>query len=358
MKISKKAPAKATVGVADLLATFQKDKGDAIGSFGGRLVNSTRIPTGLFPLDLALGGGFPRGKTTTIFGPESSNKTNIALRAIAMHQLLWPELICVFVDVENEFDPAWAKALGVNTDQLVVLKPAYAEEAVDLIEGMLHAHDVGMVVLDSIAALVGTAELEKSAEGAVVGGVSLIMGKLYRKTVNALSEAEKQGRYPSLFYINQITTKIGVMFGNPEAEPGGNKPKYQSAIRLRVHGSNVMDKTISDVMPVAKEVSFVIKKWKTPILAASGRFEMATQPHKGLQVGQCDDFNTVSEYLKTFGLFDKGDKGKGWLIYGQHYDTIAPFRERLYGDEKFGAQIRRHIISTMLKGTVLEEGEA
>lgn len=357
VKIAKKSTAKETVGVLDMLKTFQKDKGDSIGSVGGQLVNATRIPTGLFPLDLALGGGFPRGKVTSIFGPESSNKTNIALRAIAMHQMLWPELLCVFVDLENEFNPEWAALLGVDTSRLVVLKPAYAEECVDLVEGMLHAHDVGLVVLDSIAAMVSTAELEKSAEGAIVGGVGTIIGKLYRKTIAAFIEAEKQGRYPSLFYINQITTKIGVMFGNPETEPGGNKPRFQSAIRLRVHGANVMDKTVSDVMPVAKEVNFVVKKWKTPILAASGKFVMATQPHKGLQIGQCDDFNTVSEYLKAYGKFEKGEKNKGWDIYGEHYDTIAPFKERLYGDPMFGSQVRQFIINTMLKQGVLEEGD-
>lgn len=356
MAVKIKTTAKATVGVADMLATFQKDKGEGIGSFGGRLVNSTRIPTGLFPLDLALGGGFPRGKVTTIFGPESSNKTNLALLAIAMHQRLWPGLICVFVDLENEFDPVWAAQLGVDTKKLVVLKPAYAEEAVDLIEGMLHAHDVGMVVLDSVAAMVGTAELEKSAEGATVGGVSLIMGKLYRKTVAALSAAEKEGRYPTLFYINQVTTKIGVMFGDPETTPGGNKPRFQSAIILRVYGKNIVDKAISDVMPVAKEVNFVIKKWKTPILSASGKFTMATQPHKGLQIGQCDDFNTVSEYLKAYGKFEKGDKNKGWDIFGEHYDTIAPFKDRLYNEPLFGAGVRQFIIDTMLKQGVLEEG--
>lgn len=353
----KPASGKAAAGVAEILAAFQKDKGESIGSFGGKLINATRIPTGIFPLDLALGGGFPRGKVTTIFGPESSNKTNIALLAIATHQRLWPHLVCVFVDIENEFNPEWAGLLGVDTKRLVVLKPDYAEQAVDLVEGMLYAEDCGLVVMDSLAALVGTAELEKSAEGAVVGGVSTIIGKLYRKTTAALSAAEKADRYPSLFYINQITYKVGVMFGDPETMPGGKKPYYQSAIILRVYGKNITDKKVSDVMPVAKEVSFIVKKWKLPILAASGRFEMVTQPHKGLAIGQCDDFDTVKSYLEAFGEYGKADK-KGWLIRGESYDTQQQFKDRLYGDAEFGAKVRDGVIKTMLNQGVLEEGAA
>ena len=353
----KKVPGKSTtVGVADLLKQFQKDKGEKVGSFGGALVNSDRIPTGIFPLDLALGGGIPRGKCTIIYGPESSNKTNIALLAIAQHQRMFPLLFCVFFDIEHSFDPAWARLLGVDTDKLLVISPEYAEQAVDMIESFLYADDCGMVVIDSLAALVTTSELEASAERANVGGASLVIGKLTRKTNVALAAAAKKELYPTLVYINQISYKIGVMFGDPETMPGGKKPLFQASLILRCYGKNKMDPKVSSVMPVLKEVSFILKKWKVPVLAASGKFEMATMAYDGLQIGQCDDMNTVSAYLKSFGQFEKADKGKGWIICGEPYATIQPFTTKLYTDPAFGAQVRSSIITRMIaSGNMLGE---
>ena len=348
---------KTATTAADLLAAFQKDYGESVGNFGGALADSTRIPTGMFPLDLALGGGFPRGKCSMIYGPESSGKTNLALLGIAHHQRMWPDLTCAFFDVENSLDPAWASTLGVDMEKLIVIRPSYAEQLVDMVESLLYADDCGVVAIDSLAALVTTQESASSAEKANVGGSGLVTGKLVRKTTLALGEAEKEGRYPTLFYINQIRFKIGVMFGNPETTPGGNAPNFQAGIRLRVYGKNVMDNKVSTVMPVLKETTFVINKWKCPILAASGKFAMVTHPHNGLEAGQCDDFNTVAEYLKSFGLFEKGPKGKGWVIVGDSYDTIAQFKEKLYTDRKFGTEIRQAIIERLLQeGGLGDEG--
>lgn len=343
--------------VKDVFAALQKVKGKAVGSYGGRAVNTDRIPTGMFPLDLAIGGGFPRGKTTLIYGPESSGKTNLALLAIANHQKLWPNEVCIFIDLENEFNSEWAALLGVDIDRLLVLEPKYAEEAVDMVEAVMQTTDCGLVVLDSIAALTGTAELGKSAEDAIVGGVSLVMGKLYRKTVNAMATANADGRYPSLIYINQTTTKIGVMFGNPETTPGGKKPYFQAALILRVHGDNILDSKVSETLPVAKKTDFTVRKWKVPITSTKGGFQMNTQYYKGVPAGQCDDFNTVSQYLKDFGLFHKGPKDKGWVINGNDYKVIDEFRERMTSDVLFARAIRKTIVQTVMNGgEVLEEG--
>jgi recombination protein RecA len=331
--------------VDGLLTAFKKDSGDDIGTYGGELTNAPRLPTGLFPLDLALGGGFPMGKASIIWGPESSCKTNIALMAVAMHQRIYPEKKNVFFDIEHSFDPAWAAKLGVKVDDLIVMRPSYAEQMVDQVEGLLGAEDIGVIIIDSLAALVTTQESNSSAEKANVGGSGLVTGKLVRKTTAALAEAEKQGYRPTLFYINQIRFKIGVMFGDPETMPGGNAPKYQAAISLRVYGKNVKDTKISDSMPVAKEVSFVVKKWKCPIIGASGMFSMITMPHKGLSVGNTDDFNTISEYLKNFGHFEPNAKGKGYTILGDQYDKISDFKDRIYGQKAFGDEVRAAIIS-------------
>jgi recombination protein RecA len=349
-----KGAAKTTVSAKDLLAIYKKDMGDSIGSFGGYLVDRDRIPTGLFPLDLAIGGGFPRGKNTILFGPESSCKTNVALRAIANHQMLWPELTCIFVDIENSFDPDWARALGVDTDKLMVIVPDYAEQAIDIVEGFLGTEDCGLIVVDSLAAMLTTQEMESSAEKANVGGTGLAIGKLCRKVNHALQQSIKAGRQPTTIYINQTRMKVGVMYGDPEVMPGGNAPKFFASMIVRFYGKNIIDPKVSQVMPVAKEVKFVIKKWKVPILSASGMFEMMMQAHHGLAIGDTNDFNTISEHLKAFGMFEKTKKG--WMIMGSEYPTIQPFKDKVYGDRKFGAAVRGEIIGRMLNtGDLLEE---
>ena len=349
---------KASVSAADLLAVFQKDLGNEIGSFGGHLINRDRIPTGLFPLDLALAGGFPRGKCSIIYGPESSNKTNIALLTIASSQKLFPHLTCVFVDVEHSFDPDWATKMGVDVSKLIVIAPSYAEQAVDIVEAFLMAEDTGLVVVDSLAAMVTSSEAESSADKALVGGAALVCGKLARRSTHALQEAAKAGRYPTLIYINQISYKIGVMFGDPETQPGGKKPQFQSSLTLRCFGKNEMDPKVSSVMPVRKAVKFIVRKHKVPILAASGEFDMVTYPHNGLTIGQCDDFKQIKGYLETFGMFEKGEKGKGWIIVGDHYDTQAAFEQKLHAEPLFGNEIRQAIIERVSKEEGLIDSEA
>jgi recombination protein RecA len=345
----------ANLSSADLLKKFQKDLGEEIGSFGGKLIDATRVPTGLFELDIALAGGFPRGKVSIIYGPESSNKTNIVLRAIANHQRQWPDKVCVFIDVEHAFDPAWARLLGVNTDKLIVISPAYAEQAVDIAESFLYADDCGIVAIDSLAALTSSAELEKSAEIGSPGGAAKIIGLLTRKTNAALVAASKKGNLPTLIYINQITYKIGA-YGDPEVMPGGKKPYYQASLIIRVYGKNIVDTKINSALPSSKEVSVIVKKFKCPILNLNCKFEMVTIPNNGLKIGQCNDFSSIKDYLNNFGSFEKADK-KGWMILDQHYPLIEDFKKKVYGDAKFGAEVRDAIIQRLLAESLIVPDE-
>lgn len=330
----------------EVLAKYQKKLGETIGNFGGLPVNAERVPTGLFPFDLATGGGWPRGRCSIVYGPEDSGKTSLALKSIAMHQRIWPDLTNVYVAIEP-FDGVWAGKLGVDTSKLVVINPAYAEQVVDIASDFLSAEDCGMVVIDSLAAMITTQEAEKSAEGNNPGGQGLVTGKLVRKTALALREAEKAGRQPTLLYINQTRYKIGVLYGDPETMPGGNAPKFQAQLRVRVHGKAIKDSKVSDTYPVRREVAFVMKKAKVPLVADSGKFEMVTFPHDGLVIGETDDFNTISEYLKSFGALEKTKKG--WSILDAEYPTLQAFKDRVYQDRKFGAEVRTAIIERVLQ---------
>lgn len=342
---------KPTASVSDVLAEYQKKLGESVGSYGGLPPNAERIPTGLFPFDLATGGGFPRGRCSIVYGPEDSGKTSIAFAAIANHQRLWPAQTCVYIAIEP-FDGPWAAKMGVDISKLVVLYPSYAEEVVDLAEKMLAAEDAGLVVVDSLAAMISTAEAEKSAEGNTPGGQGLVTGKLVRKTALALRDAEKAGRVPSLMYINQTRYKIGVMYGDPETMPGGQAPKFQAQLRVRFHGKAIKDSKISDTFPIKREITFMLKKAKIPIIADNGLMQMVTFPHNGFKIGEADDISVIEEQLKSFDAWSKGVTGKGWVILGELYPTQQAFIDRFRSDRKFAAELRQAIIER-----VLEDGD-
>lgn len=342
----------------EVIAKLKKEHGQGVVQRGGEdYADTPRLPTGVFPFDLATGGGFPMGRCSIVYGPESSNKTNLALLAIAQGQLLYPDKLAVFVDVEYALDLVWARRLGVDTEKLIVVHPEYAEQAVDMLESFLYAHDVFCVVLDSIAALSTQNEIDSSAEKMSVGGSSLIVGRLFKKVTVSFNKMRNQGLMPPAFIsINQIRHKIGVMFGNPETMPGGNAPKYASSMTVRVYGKNVVDKKINATMPSYKEVSVIIQKWKVPILSVNATYTMLMLDVAGKSAGFVEDWNTISNYLKELDYLGKGDKG-GWVMFGEPYKTLEEAKTALYSDPALLHDAKQTIISELLDAGVLGESK-
>lgn len=280
------------------------------------------------------------------FVVHNSGKTNLALRAIASHQLLWPKEECVFFDVENSYDPAWATTLGVDNKKLRNYQPDYAEQAVDMVVALINTKDIGLIVIDSLAALVGTQELESSAEDNLYGGSSLVVKKLVNKSTVALSKAKKEGRYPTLIYINQTRVNIVGLaknkYADPEKMPGGNSHKFQAALILRTYGKDLADPKINQLVPYAKHTSVICKKNKVPIFAKHAEYEMFTLPVKGFEIGDCDDWNTIQAHLENLGQFTKTPGG--YMMLGTVYPTIKAARMRVQTDKEYGHLVRRAII--------------
>ena len=200
-----------------ILAQIRKEKGENVVNKGSEIHTVLRIPTGVFEFDLATGGGFPRGRYSIVYGPESSGKTNICYAAAAQAQRL-PEPCnkVVWVDLEGTFSPEWAAQFGINVDELLIVRPSYGEEAVDLIDALVRAEDVAMLVVDSLATVVSSKEIEQSVEKFDVGTASLLVKRLCNKLVIALATESKRNHTPAVVLINQTRFKIGVMFGDPE----------------------------------------------------------------------------------------------------------------------------------------------
>ncbi|HEX6867956.1 MAG TPA: recombinase RecA [Candidatus Limnocylindrales bacterium] len=212
------------------LSTIEKQFGrGAIMKLGSRekLVLDT-IPTGSIALDLALGvGGIPRGRITEIFGPESSGKTTVCQHVLAEAQARGG--VVAFIDVEHALDPSYARACGVNVDELLVSQPDTGEQALEITETLIRSGGIDCVVVDSVAALVPRAEIEGEMGDSFMGVQARLMSQALRKLTGAVSRSNT-----ALIFTNQLREKIGVMFGNPETTPGGRAMKFYASVRLDI----------------------------------------------------------------------------------------------------------------------------
>jgi len=186
------------------------------------------IPTGSISLDAALGvGGFPRGRVMEVFGPESSGKTTLALQVIAQAQAAGGT--AAFIDAEHALDPTYARALGVDVDNLLVSQPDYGEQALEITGSLVASNVIDVLVVDSVAALVPKAELEGEMGDSFMGLHARLMSQAMRKLTASVSRANA-----CLIFINQVREKIGVVFGNPETTTGGRALKFYSSVRIEV----------------------------------------------------------------------------------------------------------------------------
>jgi recombination protein RecA len=186
------------------------------------------IPTGSISFDAALGiGGFPRGRVVEVFGPESSGKTTIALQVIAEAHKAGG--MAAFIDAEHALDPAYAKRLGVDIDNLLVSQPDYGEQALEIAEALVRSNAIDVLVVDSVAALVPKAELEGEMGDSHMGLQARLMSQALRKLTGIVSKSRT-----CLVFINQIREKIGVMFGNPETTTGGRALKFYASVRVDI----------------------------------------------------------------------------------------------------------------------------
>lgn len=192
-----------------------------------KTVDIELFSSGSLSLDLALGGGYPKGRILEIYGPESSGKTTLALHAIAEIQKLGGT--AAFIDAEHALDPSYARRLGVDTDNLLVSQPDNGEQALEIAETLVRSNAVDLVVVDSVAALVPQAEIDGDMGDSHMGLQARLMSQALRKLTGIISKSKT-----TVIFINQIRMKIGVMFGNPETTTGGNALKFYASVRLDI----------------------------------------------------------------------------------------------------------------------------
>ena len=211
------------------LETIEKQfgKGSIMKLGDAHKVSVETVSTGSLSLDLALGGGIPKGRVIEIYGPESSGKTTLTLHAIAEIQKKGGT--AAFVDAEHALDPSYAKKLGVDVENLLISQPDNGEQALEIAETLVRSSAVDLVVIDSVAALVPRAEIEGDMGDSHMGLQARLMSQALRKLTGVINRSKT-----TVIFINQIRMKIGVMFGNPETTTGGNALKFYSSVRMDI----------------------------------------------------------------------------------------------------------------------------
>ena len=205
----------------------QFGKGSIMKSGDAHKTNVETVSTGSLSLDIALGGGIPKGRIIEIYGPESSGKTTLTLHAIAEVQKQGGT--AAFIDAEHALDPAYARKLGVDTENLLISQPDNGEQALEIAETLVRSSAVDLIVVDSVAALVPRAEIEGDMGDSHMGLQARLMSQALRKLTGIISRS-----HTTVIFINQIRMKIGVMFGNPETTTGGNALKFYSSVRMDI----------------------------------------------------------------------------------------------------------------------------
>lgn len=234
----------------------------SIMKMGGKVdTKISTISSGSIAIDAGLGvGGYPRGRIIEIYGPESSGKTTVALHAVAEVQKRGG--IAAYIDAENALDPAYATALGVNIDELLLSQPDTGEQGLEIADALVSSGAIDIIVVDSVAALVPKAEIEGEMGDSHVGLQARLMSQALRKLSGTINKTKTVA-----IFINQIREKVGVMFGNPETTPGGRALKFYSTVRMEVRRSEAI-KAKSEIIGNRTKIKFVKNKVAPPFKVA------------------------------------------------------------------------------------------
>ncbi|MBR2686005.1 MAG: recombinase RecA [Erysipelotrichaceae bacterium] len=326
--------------LAEAIKQIEKQYGKgSVMKLGDRAgVDVDSISSGSLAIDYALGiGGYPKGRIIEIYGPESSGKTTLALHAIAEVQKKGGK--AAFIDAENAIDPLYAKALGVDIDELILSQPDSGEQALEIAELLIKSGAIDLIVIDSVAALVPQAELDGEMSDSSIGLQARLMSKAMRKLAGVMNRTDC-----TAIFINQLREKIGVMFGNPETTSGGRALKFYASVRIDVRKSEAI-KSGTDIVGNKVNVKVVKNKVAPPFKTAQ------------IEIIYGEGISKLGEIIDLAVNYDILQKSGAWFSYngekiGQGREAVraylksnealaneleAKIRAKMYGKEEEAA---------------------
>lgn len=289
------------------------------------------ISSGSIGLDIALGvGGYPRGRVIEIYGPESSGKTTLTLHAIAECQKSGG--IAAFIDAEHAFDRFYAEKLGVDVGELIISQPDHGEQALEIADNLIRSGAIDIVVIDSVAALTPKSEIEGEMGDSKMGLHARLMSQALRKLTGSISKTNC-----TVFFINQLREKIGVMFGNPETTTGGNALKFYASVRLDIRRSTQIKNTESEVLGNKTRVKVVKNKVAPPFRTT----EFDIMYGEGIsKIGEIIDLGVNYEIIKKSGSWFSYDETK----IGQGRDAV---KNLLIDNPELMDELEKKIMDTL-----------
>ena len=299
------------------------------------------IPTGSISLDIALGGGIPRGRVIELFGPESSGKTTLTLHIMAEAQKRGGQV--AFIDAEHALDPDYAKKIGVDIDNLLISQPDSGEQALEICESLVRSNAIDVIVVDSVAALTPKAEIEGEMGDAHMGLQARLMSQALRKLTATISKS-----HTTVIFTNQLRMKIGVMFGNPETTPGGQALKFYSSIRMDIRAIGKIEEgtgETKEILGTRVRVKVVKNKVAPPFKMA----EFDIMYAKGISyTGDLLDLATKYEITRKSGAFYSYKE----LKLGQGREAVKSF---IQGNEKVMKSIEKDVLDMVAKLKLVQE---
>ena len=315
------------------IAKIEKDYGKGtIMRLGDDIsVNVEALSTGSLSLDFALGiGGVPKGRIIEIYGPEASGKTTLALHIVASAQKNGGD--AAYIDVEHALEPAYARALGVDIDSLLISQPDTGEQALDITESLVRSGAIDVIVVDSVAALIPRAELEGEVGDTVVGMLARLMSQAMRRLAGAISKNNC-----TVIFINQLRQKIGVMYGNPETTPGGLALKYYASVRIDVRRIETL-KANGEMIGNRTRAKVVKNKVAPPFREAE------------FDIIYGEGISKISEIIDLAVKLELIDKGGAWFtVNGQRLQGKDAVKEYLTANPEYCDQLEQAIRDNSFK---------
>jgi len=349
---------------SDLIKKVQKKYGKNIlqkaKDYGIQKV--ARIPSGVFFVDYALGGGFPAGRANILWGHKSTGKTALCLRMLGNMQKLcancysravdgvcacgkYREPVCVYMDIEGTWDHAWAQLMGVDENRMILSVPEFAEQALDITEAHLRSGEVDLVVIDSIAFLTPAKEIEESTGKALQAEQARVVGRAIRKFNSALNHCGmKFNRRPTIMFTNQVRMKIGLLFGNPETQPGGFAAGFQATTEVHTYGGKYeMDEITGQ--PVWVDMKFRVEKNKSSGAKMEGEWRLMLSDTENKKKGDVADEAELIATGQRIGLIS--GSGSSWECLGENYKGKSKITERILLDPDFKTMYQEALLKVL-----------